>query len=178
MTGELKQFVPSHRCLACEGCCRFQEQESVWQPKALGQEAQKEVRGSDKKIFSKDVLTPEGRIKTLPDDNGRYICLFFTPKDHTCQIYSQRPFECQLYPFILKKTENQMVLCVHLSCPYVQEVKDTEIFGEYVSYLRKYFAQEKTAVFCREVFSRLEDYAGYDQELAFLFELGDSLHGV
>ena len=46
-----------------------------------------------------------------------------------------RPFECQLYPFLLNLRGKKIILTVDLNCPYVKEKMNTPEFKEYVSYL-------------------------------------------
>src|SRR5665213_3654294 len=95
----LKQFVPSEVCLKCKGCCRYKEADSIWRPK-LGSSDQQSLAAI---ITAGDVLDRDGYIKTI-QTCGEHFCRFLNSADHTCGIYTKRPFECSLYPFILSQT--------------------------------------------------------------------------
>ena len=157
----LKQFVPSKVCLSCDGCCRYKEEENPWRPKV-------EVSLSD--ILLKDT-DKDGYIKTVSCVDGLHRCTFLNLKDNTCRIYKNRPFECQLYPFVLTRWEGRPSLCVHLSCPFVQEQHQKESFKEYIRYLKEYFSGKAVLEFLKENPSLVGDYSEYKDELEFVLSL-------
>jgi Fe-S-cluster containining protein len=161
----LAQFVPSHVCLACDGCCRFKEEDSSWRPKVGADE------GLAEHIFAREALDAGQRIKTVRCQDGAYQCRFFSPEGNVCTIYAYRPFECRLYPFILRQVGSEVVLAVHLNCPHIQQTKKEESFDQYVQYLRIFFAEYEVAEFLRNNRSLVDPYSSYDDELENLFTI-------
>ena len=167
MTGPtFKQFVPSDVCLKCHGCCRYKEADSIWRPK-LGQEDQATLA---EWITRNDVLDSQGYIKTI-QSCGEHFCRFLNGGDNTCGIYSKRPFECSLYPFIISQETQAVKLYVHLSCPYVQDHLPQADYDIYVSYLKEFFRQEDTRKFLSRNKAMFHDYSLYAPELVHLFDL-------
>jgi Fe-S-cluster containining protein len=131
----IKQFVPEEFCLKCLGCCRFKEQDSVWAPCLLEEEAQD--------LMDKDIpaayISSQRKIMLLPDgQEDNFVCPFLEAKENKCKIYSLRPFECQLYPFLINLRQKRVLLTVDLNCPYLKEKINTPGFKEYVEYLTSY----------------------------------------
>jgi len=167
----MKQFVPSDVCLSCDGCCRFKEKESEWRPKVACEEMPSvPARGLADVILREDKIDSSGRIKTVPCD-GFHICSFFNPDDHACRIHNNKPFECQLYPFILLNTGEKIALSVHLNCPYIQETRNTGAFDSYVEYLKRFFKRDDVLLLVRENPQLAGDYEEYRSELEVLFPL-------
>jgi Fe-S-cluster containining protein len=128
----IKQFVPQEVCLKCQGCCRFREQESVWSPCLLDEDIQELL---DRKI-PPATISLNKRIVPVPSQSGEgYICPFLETGANKCLVYEFRPFECQLYPFLLSLRKNKIYLTVDLHCPYVKEKVNTPGFRDYVRYL-------------------------------------------
>jgi Fe-S-cluster containining protein len=126
---ELKQLTAKEYCLNCQGCCRFATQESVWQPHLLEEEIAAIAPFSKKLEVVKD---PEG---------GAYLCQFLNQKDNKCKIYTIRPFECRLYPFLLNRRGKKVYVSVDLKCPYIREGAALDAYKNYVSCLSEFFAQ-------------------------------------
>ena len=127
MKQRIKQFVPSEACLACQGCCRFHEEDSFWRPRVVPTEIPS----------GKDWPMDKDCLRTRPHE-GIFICSFLVSKDNTCEVYAERPFECRLYPFIISSNAAGTALFAHLSCPYLQEKYGTDEFKEYKDYLFQY----------------------------------------
>ena len=167
----LKQFVPSEVCLQCDGCCRFKESNSSWRPGMMTEEInQAQKKGLANEILAKEILSEDGRIKTV-SCGSEYLCSFFHPEDHTCGIYQARPFECQLYPFVLTRDTDGAGVYVHLNCPFVQQQHDSGNFTRYVKYLKGFFTHQEVLDFLKRNPSLIGDYAGYREELEFMFRL-------
>jgi Fe-S-cluster containining protein len=147
----LKQFVPSEFCLKCDVCCRFGEKNSPYAPKFLAEEAQR--------LFDGDRFKPDnnfpGNLSPSPiaSTNAAYVCQFFSPLTNTCSIYSQRPFDCQLYPFILcyDKKYQYINLCLDNHCPFPPHPSPSPLWGEgrgegekYAAYLLEYLNSDTT----------------------------------
>src|SRR5262245_56216916 len=117
MIEKLKQYVPSAICLECDGCCRFKEADSHWRPHVTSDEIQQiGASGLAAEIFAKHPFA-EARISaTECGAGGEHLCAFFNSADSTCRIYGHRPFDCQLYPFVLVRKAPKVVVCVHMNC--------------------------------------------------------------
>jgi Fe-S-cluster containining protein len=162
----LKQFVPSAVCLKCDGCCRYKEADSHWRPK-LGKDDQ---AGLAELIAAGDITDDQGYIKTI-QACGKHFCRFLNSSDNTCGIYTKRPFECLLYPFIISQTPDAVKVYVHLSCPYVQDNLNRTDFDEYTAYLKEFFNRPDIREFLSHNKSMFHDYSPYALELLHLFDL-------
>ena len=132
----IKQFVPTEVCLSCQGCCRFKEAISVWSPCLLDEEIQNLLERKDIPAAS---LAVDRRIMPIVNSGGEdFICPFLKTENNCCQIYTLRPFECQLYPFLLNLRKDKVLLTVDLNCPYVCEKIDTPEAKKYIAYLSDY----------------------------------------
>ena len=161
-----KQFVPSEVCLQCNGCCRYKEADSAWRPKVgAGDRA-----GLADLITAGDVLDVNGYIKTI-QSCGEHFCRFLNGSDNTCGIYTKRPLECSLYPFILSKTPDAIKVYVHLSCPFVQDHLPQADYEAYVLYLKDFFGHRDIKEFIRHNNGMFHDYSSYELELLHLFDL-------
>ncbi len=173
MIENFKGFVPSTVCLACDGCCRFKEADSPWRPNIT----KEEITSMGKPdllstIYSKKNVEHNGHLKTAPcTKDGHHFCSFFVPATNTCSVYEFRPFECQLYPFVLTKKNGKAVLVAHHHCPYIKEKRNASEFEEYVSYLKEFFRQKDTIDFIRRNPSLIGEYKDYQNEFEYLFEV-------
>ncbi len=128
----IKQVVPQEVCLECQGCCRFQKIDSVWSPCLLDEEIQDLL---DKKI-PPACISSNKKLLLIPNAQGTgFICPFFDAKDNKCKIYGFRPFECQLYPFLINLRGGKVILTLDLNCPYVREHLKNDEFKIYTDYL-------------------------------------------
>lgn len=128
----LKQFIPSEFCLSCRGCCRYKEIDSVWSPCLLDEEVQGLL---DKKIPPAAISAARKLLLIPHPQEAGYLCPFLNLTDNQCQIYGFRPFECQLYPFLINLRKGRVVLTVDFNCPYMNENMKTPEFKEYAQYL-------------------------------------------
>ena len=132
----IKQFVPSEVCLKCLGCCRFKELDSAWSPCLLDEEALTLV---DKEGIPAASISIDRKLQLIPAKNQEgFFCPFLSSKDNKCQIYHLRPFECQIYPFLLSMRNKKILLTLDLNCPYVKDRIKSPEFNEYIAYLTKY----------------------------------------
>lgn len=128
----IKQFIPEEVCLKCQGCCRFSRPNSAWLPCLLDEEIQSLL---EKKI-PPATISMERKIQPIPHPQGEgFICAFFDYKENKCKIYQFRPFECQLYPFLINLCGKKVVLTVDLNCPYIKEKLGTSELKGYTEYL-------------------------------------------
>lgn len=128
----IKQFIPQEVCLKCLGCCRFKEHDSIWLPCLLDEEIQDLL---DREIPPASI-SMERKIQPIPNPTaGGFICVFFDVYNNKCKIYDFRPFQCQLYPFLINLRGKKAILTVDLNCPYIKEKAKTKECKEYTDYL-------------------------------------------
>ena len=108
----------SHRCLACDVCCRFASPVASFVPfftademAALGERASPH--------FLAPGASPGDRPLTQPDGE-MWRCPFRRPDSQECTVYGQRPLDCRLYPFVLMFDEpgKQVWLGLDEACPF------------------------------------------------------------
>ncbi len=168
---QFDQFVPSDVCLKCDGCCRFKEPGTIWRPKLSDEEtAAVKASGLAEKILSADTLDTNQFIRTKPGC-GEHLCQFFNPADHSCAIYTARPFECELYPFLISRTEKGTGLYIHLNCPHVQSNHHNSFMSQYITHLKKFLKRPDVHDFLVRNRHLLNDYSAYQDELEFVFLL-------
>lgn len=170
MGPDIRQFVPSSVCLSCDGCCRFKEDKSPWRPKITQGEEASGRAGLAAEIF-RDVAVDQDRALPTIACGGEHHCVFFHDGAHTCGIYTHRPFECALYPFIVSHESGSLKLYVHLSCPHIQDYYGTESYQEYVAYLKGRVGQEDVQVFLSTNRTMFQDYSPYGDELQWICDL-------
>lgn len=141
----IEQFVPQEACLGCHGCCRFSQEDSAWTPCLLDEEMQN-LLDREKELPSV-FISSDKRIKAKPNPQGpaesAFICPFLDIRDNKCKIYAIRPFECQLYPFLLDLRIKKVILTVDLKCPYIKEKIATKELKEYTDYLAAFLNSPK-----------------------------------
>jgi len=136
----IKQFIPSRVCVKCQGCCRFIEADSVWRPLLLENEAKTLVKNKE----SAHCITQDKRICLFPYKNQDiFYCAFFDACKNKCKIYLKRPFDCQLYPFLINRRDKKVFLSVDLNCPFINESIESKSFQKYASYLAKLLTSKK-----------------------------------
>ena len=138
----IKQFVAQEVCLKCQGCCRFREADSPWLPCLLAEEAQNLIDSNIPAVS----ISLERRIQPIPHPKSQplgagagFICPLLNISDNKCKIYSHRPFECQLYPFLITLRGKKVLLTVDLNCPYIKEKIKSQELKEYTEYLTSFF---------------------------------------
>lgn len=168
MFSDFPQLVPSKICLSCQGCCRFRDEQSVWRPRVAPVEL--EVDAQKKELVS--AVAKDGYVETVTDQ-GQNRCTFLDLKNNQCRIYTHRPFECRLYPFLLTRSEKdgRVNVSVHLSCPYVLQSRYSAEFEQYVGVLKAYFSAGEMARFLRDNPALAGDYSAWREEIEELFPL-------
>ena len=131
---EINQLLPQDICLKCDGCCRFAQEESTWQPALLDAE----IKIICKDNLLKQSISPSKKIKSIPYKEG-FICSCFDVGNNRCKIYNIRPLECRLYPFLINRSKEKTYLAVDLNCPYIKDKLEDKDFKDYVNYLINFF---------------------------------------
>jgi Fe-S-cluster containining protein len=119
----LKQIIPQKFCLECRGCCRFYKKKTIWSAHLLNQEKQ-------------NLSCKYKQLRLIPHpQESIFICEFFQWQDNLCRVYTRRPFDCQLYPFLLQRMGKKVFLALDLNCPFAQENQASGNFLEFSRYL-------------------------------------------
>lgn len=135
----MKQILKKEICLKCLGCCRFLEPHSSWAPGLLDKEIK--VLSKYKKTCLN--ISPDKKIIPLASkEKDCFFCPFLHPQNNKCKIYSKRPFECRLYPFLINSKEGKTYLTLDLNCPFVAENKETAAFKKYTLDLARLLNKE------------------------------------
>jgi len=128
----IKQLLPSRVCLKCQGCCRFLHRETLWSPFLLKEDIQELLAHK----IPPSLISSTNKIRLFPDiDNDNFVCAFLNTQDNRCKVYPFRPFECQLYPFLINRKLNKVFLACDLRCPFAKENLNTEGFKKHTRYL-------------------------------------------
>lgn len=137
----IKQLIPQEYCLKCSGCCRFNKEDSVWSPCLLDEEI---ISFIDKDGFPALSVSSDKRLHLVANSQGEgFICPLLDSKENKCRAYQMRPFECQLYPFLICLRGKKVHLTVDLNCPYVKENLNSPEVKEYINHLTHYLNQPK-----------------------------------
>ncbi|MBF0570003.1 MAG: DUF2156 domain-containing protein, partial [Candidatus Omnitrophica bacterium] len=112
-------------------------------------------------------------IRTRPE-GGRNLCHFLNAPDHHCCIYSKRPFECRLYPFVISSEKGQLKVYAHLACPFVQDKLRAEEATEYILYLQDHLSGDSVRSVLWANKDSFPDYSSFGDQLEFLFEIEKS----
>lgn len=119
---DLKQTVPSPICLSCDVCCHFLDQDSFMAPVFTPKERERAIEaGFSQGLFNPTADGKSSRIRLRAYDE-MFICPAFLPETGECSIYSIRPLDCQIYPFVIVFDEDRkrVLLCVDQICPYTE----------------------------------------------------------
>lgn len=141
----LYQIIPSEVCFSCDVCCRFLDADSPLAPIFTHTEKQQIIsEGANPTLFKlqKDGYSSQIKLKRHKD---YYICPFFEPETSKCTIYSDRPLDCQLYPFTLmfNQDSSSVVLGVDMLCPFGEEHYESEVFQQHLQQVIEYVDSEQ-----------------------------------
>lgn len=119
----------------------------MWLPLLLNEEIAHLLKNN----FPPAVISQDKRIRSEPYlKENNFICSFFMPEDNKCKIYALRPFECQLYPFLINRKDDKIFLALDLKCPFVKENSGNQKFKEYIQYLTDLFHAPSTIKIIRQ----------------------------
>ncbi len=128
----IRQLIPEEFCLKCLGCCRFSEANTAWSPNL----SDEDIRELLKNRIPPVLILDNKKICLLYNgQQDNFVCSLFDLKDNKCKVYTYRPFECQLYPFLLNRSKGKAFLALDLRCPFAKEKQKSPIFQEYARQL-------------------------------------------
>jgi hypothetical protein len=103
-------------------------------------------------------------------------CGFLDAPSHHCRVYVNRPFECQLYPFVMSREDGRVKVYAHLGCPFLAEHKDSPALRSALSRARIFF-QKQGLDWTRANSAVLADYRVFSDELVYLFDVAFADNG-
>jgi Fe-S-cluster containining protein len=178
---ELKALVPEEVCLSCDGCCRYADRDSVWSPLFLFEEI---LELTQKNIVPSCLFThpnihqkKPARIDLVESDNG-LICPCLEIKTNTCKIYSQRPFDCRLYPYLLTRRGADVFLAIDEKCPYAKKSSGTPADKSTIAYLKNFLESQDFICLARKNPEIVQVYTTDVKFLSPLPELTAALYGT
>lgn len=154
----IKQLILKGYCIKCLGCCRFREADSCWSPRLLKEEL---VILSRRKSCKK-ALDSGGSISLVPGNAGEnnFFCSFLEQRSNRCRIYSLRPLECRIYPFLIKRKGKELFLAADLNCPFAEAKCKSPEFNKYAVYLKKLLENPSYQVLLRNNTHIAQAYEG------------------
>ena len=133
---DVPQFIPSRVCFSCDVCCRFPERDSFLRPFFTRSEIKQAIEhGVSPERFAH---LEGGQIDVVPHPSEEgYLCPAFDPLTSHCRIYEVRPFDCQLYPFVLMwdDLQQEILLGWDTKCPYFLPFSSEMPFSQDQSHL-------------------------------------------
>ncbi|NTV28785.1 MAG: DUF2156 domain-containing protein [Candidatus Omnitrophica bacterium] len=165
-----KQILNHEYCSRCRECCVFHDPDGIWTPRVTPEESAALARVSG---CGNEMLSAPDRLRILSEQEG-HRCLFLDRPGYRCTVYSDRPFECRLYPFLLSSESDGVKLYVHLACPFVQEKRETRSWQDHLATLRGFFSRQEVRRFLAENRAVFPDYSGFADQLQPLLEVRTS----
>ncbi len=160
----IEQLLDSKVCLSCLGCCRFREAGSAWAPAFLKEEVS---AAKAHKIPAGAIAKNNKLMLTHNAGQDCYVCVFLDTSTNFCSIYAHRPFECQLYPFVLNREKDKVYVSLDRGCPFGQQHLDSALLKSYVSRLERYFCSARIKAILRNNPQVIQSY----ENVTNLFEL-------
>ncbi len=148
----LPQIVPEEWCLNCKICCRFPAEEGVQAPTWSVREAQWAVQAGGEKDWFEQKASSPSLLPRLHTCGSGFRCPAFESKTNRCSIYSVRPLDCRLYPFVLTKNpgDTQVLLAMDLKCPYLQAHGSDPEVSDYALSLARYLEASEGLEYLKE----------------------------
>jgi len=135
MVPQLPQLISSEVCLDCPVCCRFPEKQAVLSPFFFPEE-----RTQAESLTSKGSYREAGASKAQLVKCGHgFACSFFSPEDHTCQIYEARPLDCSMYPAVIMRSQDHQKVLVgaDTKCPALKRSEVAVKLGDYLNSIQR-----------------------------------------
>ncbi|MGE4357048.1 MAG: phosphatidylglycerol lysyltransferase domain-containing protein [Candidatus Omnitrophota bacterium] len=126
----------------CEICCRFSDKFSTWAPFIL----KEEIENYKTHKLLPSFVESYGTFMKLIQYNNIFICPFFNFLQKKCSLYTLRPFDCRLYPFVIfyNKNYTEVNLGIDLQCLYAKN-NDINILFSFAKELKRILEDEDLA---------------------------------
>jgi Fe-S-cluster containining protein len=170
---KLPQLIPQEICLKCKVCCRYTEPWSIWAAFVLKEEKGNRCYWS----VSPEFIQSYGfRIKPRKQKE-RYICPFFINQTNSCDIYASRPFDCQLYPFVITYSPDysKIILAADKQCPFIADGENTPLINKHIMLIKDILENEDFAAI---VYQNKGIFMPFMENLDSLYSLEKISHKV
>ena len=168
---EIKQLIPEDFCLSCHGCCRYAARDTAWTPVFLFDEI---VELTEKNIVPSCLFTHPNNHKKraagidLIEEGEGFVCPCLDSSENKCKIYSFRPLDCRLYPFLLARKEDVFYLALDENCPFIQNAENSAMIKQYIQELKTFLTSPE---FLKTAKKNPEIFQQYPPEIQFLTPL-------
>ena len=170
---DVPQFLPNGYCLSCQGCCRFESSTTDWRPQIFLDEIY-HWRDKDpefsREIFTTKALDKGCRLRT-EDGGTSFNCRYLDPATSVCHIYQNRPWECRIYPFLIRRKNGKVFLSVHGPCPYVRSTYGKDEYTEFVEKFKRYLTEPDVRRLLAANAEVFPTYEMFDGEIVDIQEL-------
>ncbi|MEI8012772.1 MAG: phosphatidylglycerol lysyltransferase domain-containing protein [Candidatus Omnitrophota bacterium] len=172
---DVPQFLTSAQCLDCRACCLFHDPSGDWAPRLTPEDVL--AIG----VLAEDIPWRDGAERVaLCSCRGANACIFLDAATHHCRIYTARPLECRLYPFLLSHEKTGFRIYAHISCPAVMAERNGAVWERRVALIRDFFNRRDVKSYCYRNACCFPDYSLSPGEVeeVFAFDPGASLQVV
>lgn len=152
----MKQIVQHEQCQRCRECCRFRADRQYFAP-LFTQEEIDRIRAvrADMPEFTpynerQTVFQIKLKQAEIDDPVYQYVCPFLDEVNYACTVYDMRPFDCQVWPFIVLQEAGRTMLA-HFTgdvCLALDEADQTD-FEVYKDYFAALVTSEKFLTFIK-----------------------------
>ena len=177
------QIISSKDCKGCnDKCCRFAPHLLRFSPIFTEEEFNKVVKKSFSRGLFKKVSKDIYQLRLRKKEEGHYICPFLT-EDDKCSIQKIKPYECEIWPFILMrgkgKNRNKVYLMIDEAneCHAIEKASKEKI-KKYIKYLKKYLESGRTIKLFRKYPKVISDYDCDLTGICYLKSLTKKVGGV
>jgi Fe-S-cluster containining protein len=109
----------------------------------------------------KDLRGNVAVVEHSATEEAPFRCRSLNAEENTCAIYTSRPFECRLYPFVLNRRDFRFFLSVDPQCPYIAEQENGKPFKAYAARLAAYLQTAEARAILRENINEIfQSYSG------------------
>jgi len=152
---EIKNLTKAEDCKKCiDCCCLFEKDDLNFAPIFTKNELKKIKEKYTYKFTARPYDIPKkafivNLIKSKKEKE-MYVCPFFNEEGRFCKINDLKSLDCRLWPFILVKDGDRIILaCFRKSfCPSIKKIRQKE-FDEYSKYLTRILKKDKNIKFLK-----------------------------
>ncbi len=138
MVPQLPQLIASEICLDCPVCCRFPEKQAVLSPFFFPEERTQAESLKSKGSYREAAKGLASKAELVKCGHG-FACSFFSPEDHTCQVYEARPLDCSMYPAVIMRSQDHQKVLVgaDTKCPALKRSEVAVKLGDYLNSIQR-----------------------------------------
>ncbi len=131
----LKKLLSASDCKKCQICCEFDD-DDLWEAPIISKQLKHDILENypDTKFTEFNGNT----ILDMDKTNDDYVCSMLDRKTG-CILGSDKPFDCQIWPFRIMNFNGQRVITVSPVCPVVSSRPLCEISDVCEEFSRKLF---------------------------------------